>query len=78
MDINYRHYSQNLKNWKKKLDELDYMIIRIKETELLVKYGLAEQSTLDELEQKYIQAIKDKEKVRERVRKYEEELKSKN
>ena len=65
MKINYKHNLQNLKNWKKKLDELDYMIIRIKEMELLVKHGLAEQSQLDELEIKYIQAIKDKEKLRE-------------
>ena len=75
MNINYKHYLQNLKNWKAKLDDLDYMIIRIKEVELLVKHGLAEQSTLDELEQKYLDAIKDKETVRERVRSYEQELK---
>lgn len=75
MDINFKHFLQNLKNWKAKLNEEDYMIIRIMEMQLLVKYGYATQSQLVELEHKYIEKIKDKEKIRERVRKYEEELK---
>ena len=75
MADNRKYYLTQLKNAKAKLHETDFMINKITETQLLVKHGLMPQSTLDELEQKYLTAIQNKEVLRERIRELESSLK---
>ncbi len=74
MADNRKYYITQLKNEQSKLNKTDFMIAKICEAQLLVKHGLLEQSKLDELEQKYLSAIQDKEVLRERVRKIETDL----
>lgn len=71
---NRKYYITQLKNEQDKLDKTDFMIAKITEAQLLVKHGLMPQSTLDELEQKYLTAIQNKEVLRERIRKLEIDL----
>lgn len=71
---NRKYYITQLKNEQDKLDKTDFMITKITEAQLLVKHGLMLQSLLDELEQKYLIAIQNKEVLRERIRKLETDL----
>ena len=74
MADNRKYYNTMLKNAKAKIHETDFMITKITEAQLLVKYGFMSQAELTELEQKYIAAIKDKKVLRERVRSIETSL----
>lgn len=74
MADNRKYYITQLKNEQDKLAKTDFMIAKITEAQLLVKHGLMDQAKLDELEQKYLTAIQDKEVLRERVRKIETDL----
>lgn len=74
MADNRKFYMTQLKNAKAKMHDTDFMIVKICEAQLLVKHGLLPQEKLDELEQKYLTAIQDKEVLRERVRKIETDL----
>lgn len=74
MTDNRKYYMTQLKNAKAKLHDTDFMINKITEAQLLVKHGLLPQSKLDELEQKYLSAIQDKEVLRESVRSIETDL----
>lgn len=68
------YYRWLLTNYQKQIDKTDFMATKIKETEILVEYGYATENELKALKDKYVEAIRSKNELREKIREAETKL----
>lgn len=68
------YYRWLLTNYKKQINKTDFMATKIKETEILVEYGYVTEDELKALKDKYVEDIKNKNELREKIREVETKL----